>query len=238
MRQGGTEVADAERKGFVHFFILAPAPRRHREEDVQIIINFADFIIIGVLAYFIWSGYKGGFYDNLLELIGFYVCLTLTLIVLSYIAKFFNFVLELPPSVSVLLGFIFVFATLTLAYLYFVKWIHKMIEMKVHERFNRITGSLLGAYRGVLMASLLVLGFLLLPIPHLVQPTQARSFFMRKIKIVLPMNYDYVRRLVPGPPGFREALTAAFYRIGPLDEISTRFLDDLPGRPYQKLSSD
>lgn len=168
---------------------------------MQIIINFADFIIIGVLAYFIWSGYKGGFYDNLLELIGFYVCLTL-------------------------------------AYLYFVKWIHKMIEMKVHERFNRITGSLLGAYRGVLMASLLVLGFLLLPIPHLVQPTQARSFFMRKIKIVLPMNYDYVRRLVPGPPGFREALTAAFYRIGPLDEISTRFLDDLPGRPYQKLSSD
>lgn len=204
---------------------------------MQIIINFADFIIVGVFAYFIWRGYKGGFYDSLLEVIGFYVCLTITLIALRYVAGFFSVVLELPPNMSVLLGFAFVFAGLALAYLYFVKWIHQMIEMKVHERFNRITGSLLGAYRGLLIASLLVLGFLLLPIPHLVHSTQARSFFIPRIKRVLPLNYDYVRKLIPGPPGFREALLAAYLRIGDIDDISERFLDELPGKPLQKLSS-
>lgn len=205
---------------------------------MQIIINFADFFILGVLAYFTWRGCKSGLYESLLDLFGFFFCLTLTLIALPYFAKFFSYVVQLPPNMSVLLGFVFVFALLTLAYLFFVKWIKTMIEMKVNEKFNRVTGTGLGLYRGVLMASLLMLGFALLPIPHVVQGTQARSLLMARTKIILPLNYDYVRKLIPGPPGFRQALHAAYKRIGELDPISARLLDELPGKPPPPKMSD
>ncbi|MDZ7266598.1 MAG: CvpA family protein [candidate division KSB1 bacterium] len=198
---------------------------------MQIVINLADFFILGVLAYFTWRGFKSGLYESLLDLFGFFSCLTLTLILLPYFAQFFSYVVELPPNMSVLLGFTFLFALLALAYLFFVKWIKTMIQMTVNEKFNRVTGTGLGLYRGVLLASLLMLGFTLLPIPRVVQGTQARSLLMARTKMVLPLSYDYVRKLIPGPPGFRQALQAAYKRIGGLDPVSERLLDELPGKP-------
>ncbi len=185
---------------------------------MSLVISFTDVIIITLCSLFGYLGYRAGFYDSVLALTGFYLSFTLSLLLMRYTAGFFSFVLELPPEMSVLFGFSFVFGLLMLGHVFFQKWMHDMIKMQVETWFDQISGALLGFYRGFLIVSLLVLGFSCLPLPQTIAYTESRSPFVRRVKCFLPLNYNYFRKLIPFLPGFEQNLAAALKRtLGPED---------------------
>jgi hypothetical protein len=75
-----------------------------------------------------------------------------------------------------------------LLYALFLEWVHKIMQMKVEDWFDRIAGTVLGLYKGILAVSLLALGFTLLPLPEVVSQTEQHSLFLQPVKYFAPVN--------------------------------------------------
>ena len=191
-------------------------------------IDATDVIILGTLALFGYLGYKGGLFKGILNLWGFYFSLTLSLLFVPWPANFFHYVLELPPTMSVLLGFAVLFALTQLLYVFFMIWINKIVQMTVKDWFNRLTGTLLGLYRGILIISLMALGFSLLPLTDLVRTNETHSMFFRHVRLFTVYNYNFARRLVPGLPGFKDSLKYGYTKVGKTDPYWDRTVVYLP----------
>jgi uncharacterized membrane protein required for colicin V production len=151
-------------------------------------ISYADFTIIVLTVIFGYEGYRSGFFKGILSVGGFFISLTVSLAALPYAARFFNYVIELPPNISILMGFISIFVISLLLYALFLEWVHKIMQMKVEDWFDRIAGTVLGLYKGILAVSLLALGFTLLPLPEVVSQTEQHSLFLQPVKYFAPVN--------------------------------------------------
>lgn len=198
-------------------------------------ISYADFTIIVLTVIFGYEGYRAGLFKGILSIGGFFISLTVSLAALPYAARFFNYVIELPPNISILMGFVSIFVISMLLYTLFLEWVHKIMQMKVEDWFDRIMGTLLGLYKGVLAASLLALGFTLLPMPDLVSQIEQKSLFLGSVKYFAPANYNYFRKLVPRTPSFEESLKATFDVMGgEPDAMTAGLMESFKSRMLQK----
>lgn len=198
-------------------------------------ISYADFSIIVLTVIFGYEGYRSGLFKGLLSVGGFFISLTVSLAALPYAARFFNYVIELPPNISILMGFVSIFVISMLLYTLFLEWVHKVMQMKVEDWFDRIAGTLLGLYKGVLAVSLLALGFTLLPLPEVVSRTEQHSLFLQPVKYFAPANYNYFRKLVPRTPSFEETLKLTFEVMGgEPDAMTAGLMESFKSRMLEK----
>jgi uncharacterized membrane protein required for colicin V production len=198
-------------------------------------ISYADFSIIVLTVIFGYEGYRSGFFKGILSIGGIFISLTISLAALPYAARFFNYVIELPPNISILLGFISIFVISMLLYALFLEWVHKVMQMKVEDWFDRISGTLLGLYKGVLAVSLLALGFTLLPLPEVVRSTEQRSLFLQPVKYFTPVNYNYFKKLVPRTPSFEDTIKNTFTVMGGKpDDSAAGLIESFKSRKLEK----
>ncbi|MDZ7360271.1 MAG: CvpA family protein [candidate division KSB1 bacterium] len=198
-------------------------------------VSYADFTIIALMIIFGFEGYRAGFFKGILSISGFFFALVIAVVILPYSARFYNFVIELPANISIIMGFTTIFVLLLLLYALFLQWVHSIMKMEVVDWFNRISGTIIGLYKGLLTVSLLSLGFSLFPMPDLVKSTEARSVFMIPVKYVAPYNYNYIRKLNPYTPSFEETLKKTFAQMEKEpDEVATILLQEFGKRFLEK----
>jgi uncharacterized membrane protein required for colicin V production len=198
-------------------------------------ISYADFTIIALMIIFGFEGYRTGLFNGLLSIGGFFFALIITVLVLPYSSRFFNFVIELPPNISILMGFVSIFVLLLLLYALFLEWLHKIMKMEVVDWFNRVAGTVIGLYKGLLSVSLLAIGFSLLPMKDLVKSTEAKSTFVIPVKYFAPYNYNFFRKLYPRSPSFEDALKNTFTQMQQQpDEVAQTLIDEFDKRYLQK----
>jgi len=198
-------------------------------------VSYADFTIIALMIIFGFEGYRAGFFKGILSIGGFFFALIIAVVALPYSARFYNFVIELPANISIVMGFTTIFVLLLLLYALFLQWVHSIMKMEVVDWFNRISGTIIGLYKGLLTVSLLSLGFSLFPMPDLVKSTEARSVFMIPVKYVAPFNYNYVRKLNPYTPSFEETLKKTFAQMEKEpDEMATILIQEFGKRFLEK----
>lgn len=194
-----------------------------------------DIVIVALVALSGYAGYRAGFYDSLLRLSGFYLAVTLSLILLQYLARFFNYVMQLPPNMSLLLGFSFIFGLLMLLQVFFMHWMHQVIKMEVVHWFNVTFVTILGAFKGLLAASLVTLGFSLLPLTREIQKTETSSMFFRPMRCILSQNFSLIGKIVPMIPNFESTLTFTMTRLAGSDDRTAALLQELQNcRPQPK----
>lgn len=198
-------------------------------------ISYADFSIIALTVIFGYEGYRSGFFKGILSVGGLFIALTISLIALPYAARFFNYVIELPPNISILMGFVSIFVINMLLYALFLEWVHKIMQMKVEDWFDRIAGTVLGLYKGVLAVSLLAIGFTLLPLQDTVRNTEQRSLFLRPVKCFTPVNYNYFKKLVPNTPSFEDTIKNTFTVMGgEPDDMAAGLMESFKSRKLEK----
>jgi uncharacterized membrane protein required for colicin V production len=202
-------------------------------------INYADFAIIALMIIFGFEGYRAGFFAGILSIGGFFFALIIAVLTLPYSARFFNYVIELSANISILMGFVTIFVLCLLLYALFLDWVRKIMEMKVVDWFDRISGTVIGLYKGLLAVSLLSIGFSLFPMPDLVKATEARSLFMVPVKYVAPFNYNFIRKLAPGTPSFEQTLKNTFARMEKEpDEMAANLIKEFGKRYLEKNVTD
>jgi uncharacterized membrane protein required for colicin V production len=198
-------------------------------------VSYADFTIIALMIIFGFEGYRAGFFKGILSIGGFFFALVIAVVVLPYSARFYNFVIELPANISIIMGFTTIFVLLLLLYALFLQWVHSIMKMEVVDWFNRISGTIIGLYKGLLTVSLLSLGFSLFPMPDLVKSTEARSVFMIPVKYVAPFNYNFIRKLNPYTPSFEETLKKTFAQMEKEpDEVAVKLIEEFGKRFLEK----
>ncbi|MDZ7344727.1 MAG: CvpA family protein [candidate division KSB1 bacterium] len=183
-------------------------------------ISYADFTITLLIVLIGFDGYRSGFFHEITTLGGFFFSLLITLISLPQASRFFYEVVQLQTNMSILMGFSSIFFIMLLLYTFFLQWLNSVMKMEVVDWFNKLSGAMLGIYKGTLIASLLALGFSLLPLSDLVQEIEQSSLFVQGIKKFLPANYDYFSRIIPGAPSFEQALKAAQSVVGALSVLT------------------
>jgi len=202
-------------------------------------ISYADFTIIALMIIFGFEGYRAGLFNGILSIGGLFFSFIMAVILLPYSARFFNFVIELPANISILMGFISIFVLVLLLYALILQWLKTLMKMEVVDWFNRLSGTLIGLYKGLITVSLLSLGFSLLPLPELVKATETRSLFMQTVKYFAPVNYNYFRKLYPYAPSFEQTLKDTFANMQKEpDEVATNLINAFGSRLLQKNVPD
>jgi len=197
-------------------------------------ISYADFIIIALMIILGFEGYRTGFFHGLLGVGGLFISMIITLLTLPYSSRFFNYVIELSPNLSILMGFLSIFVISLLLYALFLQWLHSIMKMQVVDWFDKVFGTLFGLYKGLLTISLLAIGFSLLPIPQVVQATENNSLFLKPVKYFAPTNYNYFRKLFPTAPSFEYTLRYAYAQMGQPDEVANVLIKDFANRRLEK----
>jgi len=187
-------------------------------------ISYADFSIIAVMIIFGFEGYRAGLFNGILSVGGLNIAIILAVVILPFAANFFNYVIELSPNISVVMGFVTIFVSCLLLYAFFVEWLRKMIKMEVVDWFNRVAGTIIGLYKGLITASLLSLGFSILPPAAMVKSTETNSVFMRPVKFVAPFSYNSFRKFYLEAPSFDETLEKSYTRMQKTPEEMVKIL--------------
>lgn len=203
---------------------------------MTISITPTDVVIVLLVALSGYAGFRSGFYDSLLRLSGFFGAVTISLICLRYVARFFNYVLALPPNMSIVLGFSFLFGLLMLFQVFFMHWMHTIIKMEVVRWFDVTFGTILGAYKGLLAASLVALGFFLLPLTPTIKRIESQSLFFAQTRVLLPNNFSYISKILPILPSFENSLSTALTRLVGKDDRSQVLLEEFHAKKMQKES--
>jgi uncharacterized membrane protein required for colicin V production len=198
-------------------------------------ISYADFSIIAVMIIFGFEGYRTGLFNGILSIGGLNISLIIAVLLLPFAATFYNYVIELPPNISVVMGFVTIFVAILLLYAFFAEWLRKLIKMEVVDWFNRISGTIIGLYKGLITASLLSLGFSLLPPAAMVKSTENNSVFMRPVKYVAPYSYNHFRKLYLYAPSFEATLQNSYTRMQKEpDEMAKVLIGEFRDRLLQK----
>jgi uncharacterized membrane protein required for colicin V production len=190
-------------------------------------VSYADFTIITLVIIFGFEGYRAGFFKGVLSSNGLIFALVISVVTVPYSARFYNFVIELSPNISILMGFTTIYVLLLLLYALFLQWVHTLMKMEVVDWFNRVAGTLIGLYKGLLSVSLLSIGFSLLPAPDAVKSIEAQSTFMQPVKYFAPKNYNLFRKLNPYIPSFEQTLKNTFAQMEKEpDEMAATLIND------------
>jgi len=202
---------------------------------MDVTISYADFSIIAVMIIFGFEGYRTGLFNGILSIGGLNLAIIVAVVILPLAANFFNYVIELPPNISIVIGFVTIFVACLLLYAFFAEWLRKLIKMEVVDWFNRVSGTIIGLYKGLIAASLLALGFSLLPPAAVVKSTEDNSVFMRPVKYVAPFSYNYFRKLYINAPSFEATLQNSYARMKKEpDEMAQVLIDEFHTRLLQK----
>ena len=181
-------------------------------------INYVDFFIILLTIILGYEGYRSGFFRGILSIGGIFISLIITLIALPHSARFYYAVIELSPNISIVMGFVTIIVICLLLHSLFLQWLHTIMKMEVVDWFNRISGTLLGLFKGLLILSLLALGFSCLPLPEQIKYAEESSTFFQPVKCFMPANYNFFHKLVPRTPSFEEALAKTLATLGVPEE--------------------
>jgi membrane protein required for colicin V production len=193
-------------------------------------ISYVDFFIVLLTVIFGYEGYRSGFFNGILSIGGIFISLIITLVALPYSARFYNVVIELSLNVSILMGFVTILVISLLLHSLFLQWLHTIMKMEVVDWFNRISGILLGLYKGLLILSLLALSFAFLPLPDEIKYAEEHSKFLQPVKRFMPANYNYFRKLVPRSPSVEEALTNTFTTLGVPEETAAAIMESFKSK--------
>ncbi|MDW7681138.1 MAG: CvpA family protein [bacterium] len=156
-----------------------------------------DLIIVGVLLFFIYRGFKRGFIKEFMSFFGILVSLILAVRYMSTITAALYGALELPQSIVTVIAFLIIFIPVMLLF----RWVSK--KLKLISRFSftlgnldRIAGITIGLIKGAIFISICTMVISLSNLSMLFRQEVQSSQLFRPMKQVLPLAYSVTRVFV------------------------------------------
>ena len=129
-------------------------------------MDWVDFVIILIICFFIWRGYKGGLIAILVDFAGILISF---LVALRYSYAGINFIREyiaVPTAYDNPLGFISIFLAVEVAYFFVSPIISKLMPSAIkNSSVNKLGGAFVSAGKGIIIVCVLLIIAKLLPLP-------------------------------------------------------------------------
>lgn len=134
-------------------------------------MNWVDLVIIAFVIYFLVMGYFQGFLRQTIDLVGLILSFLFAIKFYPEIAKLISAQFNLPISFAGVVGFFIAWFIFRLIYYFATNFGYKKIPEKIKEsKYNRFGGGAPALVKGVVMSAILLILFMVLPIP-----TKARN---------------------------------------------------------------
>lgn len=130
------------------------------------IMNWVDAVIIIFIIYFLVMGYFQGFLKQFIDLVGLILSFLFAIKFYSYLAQLFSNHFNIPLSFAGVVGFFLAWFIFRVIYYFISAFVYKKIPKDVLEsKYNRFGGGAPALIRGVVTAAILLILFMVLPIP-------------------------------------------------------------------------
>jgi len=168
-----------------------------------------NIIIIVILAVYFISGMRRGLIRQIMDIVGIIVAFICAFYFAKYLADYlevkfsFNYHLSLVISaVAVFIGIILIFRLIGTIF-------RKLADITLLSGVDTIGGGIFGAFKGVLLVSLILVVALSLPLPDDFESDLKENKLASAIYPVLPWLFDQVLKVVPGGIDFEKNILKA-----------------------------
>jgi uncharacterized protein YkwD/uncharacterized membrane protein required for colicin V production len=131
-------------------------------------MSLIDWVIIAVLMFYFYDGYRRGFLELLSELLSFLISIYLALKLESLVGSWITNKISLPDSFKIPVGFFVSWFFIQLLLSIGIKLIYKYIPRLIrNSKINKFGGAIISETKGFLFMGILILFFVSLPMPKL-----------------------------------------------------------------------
>jgi membrane protein required for colicin V production len=185
-------------------------------------MNFLDIIILIIIGIFCVKGLMKGLIREVFTLIGLLVGYVVAMREMSVSAHWLKKVVDIPASIAGVVTFILLFIGVLLLF----RWLAGLLKILTRHTLlawvDRSGGFLLGLFKGLLVSSLVMMLFYLIPVTDFMEKKQDDSVLFRPVRSVAPAVFNIVKRSFPKTKGW----------VDEAKEVVSRSLDEtvrLPG---------
>jgi membrane protein required for colicin V production len=165
-----------------------------------------DIIILIILVFFFISGMKRGLIRQVLDIVGIILAFIGAFYLAHYLAGYFEQSIELPYNISLVVAAVVIFIGILLLFHALGLIFQKIAEITLFGSVDRVGGGLFGAFKGVLLVSLLLVIALNIPLPEKAHRELRTRPLSSGIYPVLPSLFDFVFSHSPSELDFDSVL--------------------------------
>ncbi len=172
-----------------------------------------DIILGAILAFFVLRGVTRGFWSQVLGLAGWLGGLVLAFWFSPLLTTMLQNRFEsIPPVLAPLIAFLLIFLFIYFFSKLTANWLTQ-ISQKLHLGWlNRLSGGALGAVKGAIILSLILLVFSILPLEKFTQEMRQKSRLYKPIEVVVPTLFSMSTRFSLDPSYFRKQFQQVYQK--------------------------
>jgi membrane protein required for colicin V production len=186
-------------------------------------LGVIDIIILVVLVIFFVWGLKRGFIRQVLEIVGIIAAFIGAFYLAHRFAGYLDTKLDLPYQVTLVISAIAIFIGILIVFHFLGLFLQKVTSITLLAPLDRIGGGLFGAFKGVLLVSLVLVILLHLPLPVDFKEDVRDAPLASVIYPVLPGLFDLVLSHSPARLDFKRIMRTS--EEGKLEEIREKAKD-------------
>jgi len=195
-------------------------------------MNSIDIMILGIILFF---GIKGFFRGIIIEvftlgslLIGYFAAVR----EMSIMAGVLKHYIHMPDLLSNVLGFVIIYTVVVIV----LRWVGMGLKQFLRWSFlgwlDRGGGVLFGAFKGALIASLILLLESVLPVGDSLKKEQEESRFFEPVRAVAPWVFNTFKVIAPGAKDFYEEIKEG------LEDKSKKIIDDMINKKIGSIEQE
>lgn len=203
-------------------------------------MNYLDYIIIAVVAFFAIRGLFKGFLNEVFGLVGLIFALIFATKYMSDVAGWLDSFLNIPAALTTLLGYLLVFIGVILAFQFVNHILHKAIKVSFLKWMDKTAGTVVGALKGGVIISLVLLFISIISFSRSIIPGLNDSTLYNPAKNFAPKVFNFIMYVIPNSKSFYAELKETFekFSVSKLGENTRVLLKSLENRDDSQESSN
>jgi len=182
---------------------------------IKATIAIIDLVIVFILSFFIFRGFKNGLVTELVRIIGTYAGLVVAVKYMSDFAIKIHGAINLPPTLVLIISFMVIFTPIVLIFKFLASKFLEAIKFSVSlGLLDKIGGVALGLLKGAIVVSLLTVVLSFATFSPELQKEIEQSVLFEPMKQVLPMVYEAIKVILSDSKPLADELKEGFSGFG------------------------
>ena len=160
-------------------------------------MNLLDLAILVFLGFFLYRGRKKGLIRETFGLLALLGAFILAVVYMDSGVLLLGALAEAPMSLALLVSFLLIFLVVFVVIRLIGAILTELIRLTLLGWFDRVGGLLFGFVKGLLLASLILLGLTLLSWPPSIDSYIDRSALGRSVQMSAPRMFNHLKFLSP-----------------------------------------